>query len=66
MIISEIDVAEGTRIDRDPNEIEQSQAIKDAAELASIMKKFENDKKAKLALLERLGITADEAALLVQ
>lgn len=54
------DILEGTA----PTKAEIDQAIKDV-EAAEILE-VENKATAKAALLERLGITADEAALLIQ
>ena len=63
--VIEIDAATNQVIERDPTEAELEQSKKDAKEKA----KIDADKLAKAtqkaALLDKLGITADEAALLL-
>ena len=62
----EHDAITGETIERDytPEEIDQHESI--LAERVEIEKKAKADAKAKIALLTKLGITAEEAALLVQ
>jgi hypothetical protein len=65
MKITEYNAATGQTIERKPNETELAQMETDAA--AELIKAAEDAEKlaAKTALLERLGITADDAALLI-
>jgi hypothetical protein len=60
------DVSTNEIIDRDMNDEEIASAKKMSAESVKAMKTAENEKTEKAALLERLGITADEAALLLK
>lgn len=60
------DVSSNETIDREMNEEEIKLAEKMSAESIKSMKNAEKEKAAKAALLERLGITADEAALLLK
>ena len=66
MKITEINAITGELVERDltPDEIQQSKL--DKADQLKAQKIAENKAIAKAALLERLGITADEAALLMQ
>jgi hypothetical protein len=54
-----------TDIERDMTKAEMDQAAKDAAEASARSQAEAQKATAKAALLERLGITADEAALLL-
>ena len=66
MKILEHNVTTGEAIERDMTKAEADQYAKDQA--ASVVRIAEQEARgiAKAALLKRLGITADEAALLVQ
>lgn len=55
----------GVIVERDLTEQELAQIEIDAAESAAQKADYEAKAQAKAALLERLGITADEAALLL-
>lgn len=65
LLITEIKVDENTETTREMNEAEWSQylAIQEAIEAAEQKKK--EDELAKAALLQKLGITAQEAKLLL-
>ena len=65
MKITEFNAATGATIEREPNAAELAQLKIDAENQAT--KNAENAAKeaTRAALLERLGITADEAALLI-
>ena len=65
MIILEHNIETGKVIERDatPEEIQRKELY--AAEVAAKIKAEADKAEAKAALLERLGITADEAALLL-
>lgn len=65
MTVTEIDVLEGTRVDREPNKAEIAQAAKDAETIAAIYAAAAKAEAAKAALLARLNITAEEAELLL-
>lgn len=56
----------GEIIIRDMNAEELAQYQKDQIEFQTLTDKRENDAAAKTALLERLGITVEEAALLLK
>ena len=56
---------DGVQVDREMNDTEFAQYTKDMAELQAKRDNEAKDATAKAALLERLGITADEAALLI-
>jgi hypothetical protein len=65
MKITEFNAATGETIEREPNETELAQ-LKIDAENQAIKDAEDAEKKAtRAALLERLGITADEAILLI-
>ena len=64
--IKEVNATTGEEIVRDMNANEIAQLEKDRAEMVAQKAQFEANAIAKSALLERLGITADEAALLLQ
>ena len=64
--IKEVNATTGEEIVRDMNADEIAQLEKDRAEFAAEKAKLQANAIAKVALLERLGITADEAALLLQ
>lgn len=66
MKILEIDASTGVEIIRDATESEIAQAVIDEKEFLAKQSKAKKDEQAKTALLERLGITADEAALLLK
>jgi hypothetical protein len=63
--IKEVNAETGNEIVRDMNADEIAQLDKDRAEIAAQRAKFETDAIAKAGLLDRLGITAEEAALLL-
>lgn len=65
MKILEHNATTGEVIERDMTAAEAAQFQKDEAERAAQMAKIEADAKAKADLLTRLGITADEAKLLL-
>ena len=65
MKITEIDAASQTVIERDANAEELEQRKIDAEVAANKLAEEAERATAKAALLERLGITADEAALLL-
>jgi hypothetical protein len=65
MKITEHNVTTGEIIERDMTEAEANQYAKDEADKAAQIAKIETDAKAKADLLKRLGITADEARLLL-
>jgi hypothetical protein len=65
MKILEHNATTGEVIERDMTEEELAQQEIDEAERAERIAKMQADATAKAALLERLGITADEAALLL-
>lgn len=56
---------EGNFIDREMNNAELAQHEKDQVAIADIKAREEANAQAKAALLEKLGITADEAKLLL-
>ena len=60
-----IDCETGKTIERELNEEELAQQLKDAAETAKLEKAEQAKAEAKAALLERLGITEEEAKLLL-
>jgi len=63
--VLEIDCTTGQQTERDMNDAETEQLLKDQAE-TKVRIKADNDKaKQKQAVLDRLGITADEVALLL-
>lgn len=62
MKITEIDAITNERVEREATAEEQEQF---AADMAEINAKQATVSEAKAALLKRLGITADEAALLL-
>jgi hypothetical protein len=59
------DIATGEVIEREMTNAEKDQYSKDLVYIAEGLKVEEEKASAKIALLERLGITADEAALLL-
>jgi AmiR/NasT family two-component response regulator len=63
--ILEHNVETGEVIERDPTTKELAQMKKDTAEEAARLAEREAKETAKAALLDRLGITAEEAALLL-
>lgn len=65
MKITEHNVETGEVIERDMTVDELKQYEKDQAQKAAELAKYEADAKAKETLLKRLGITAEEAALLL-
>lgn len=65
MKITEHNVETGEVIERDMTKDEAAQYKIDEAARVAMIAKIEADAIAKAALLERLGITADEAALLL-
>tara|TARA_R110000868_G_scaffold255362_4_gene511970 strand:+ start:137 stop:337 length:201 start_codon:yes stop_codon:yes gene_type:complete len=66
MKILEHNVETGQAAERDATASEIAEIKNYAAESKAKQSKIESDANAKAALLERLGITADEAALLIQ
>ena len=58
------DIATGEVIEREMTKAEKDQYAKDLVYIAEGLKAEEEKANAKTALLERLGITADEAKLL--
>ena len=64
--ILEHNVETGESIERDATPAEIAQYKKDEADAKARLADKESKEIAKAALLERLGITADEAALLLQ
>jgi len=65
MKILEHNATTGEVIERDMTAAEAAQLKKDEAEKAAQIAKIEADARAKADLLTRLGITADEARLLL-
>ena len=65
MKITEHNVTTGEVVERDMTKDELAQHKIDEAACVAKIAKIEADAVAKVALLERLGITADEAALLL-
>lgn len=63
--IKEVNAETGEEIIRNMNAEEIAQLEKDRAEFAAQKAKFEADAVAKAALLDRLGITEQEARLLL-
>jgi hypothetical protein len=63
--VSILDAATGLQIDREMTDEEFAQFTIDAANQAKLAADKELQKKAKADLLVKLGITADEAALLL-
>ena len=59
------DIATGEVIEREMTKAEKDQYAKDLVYIAEGLKAEEEKANAKTALLERLGITADEAKLLL-
>ena len=59
------DIATGEVIEREMTKAEKDQYAKDLVYIAEGLKAEEEKANAKTALLERLGITADEAKLLI-
>ena len=66
MKILEHNAATGEVIDREMTEAELAQHEKDQAERAAQIAKLEEDAKSKEVLLKRLGITEEEAQLLLR
>jgi hypothetical protein len=66
MKILEHNVETNESAERDATAAEIAEIKNYAAETKAKQLKIENDENAKAALLERLGMTADEAALLLQ
>jgi hypothetical protein len=60
-----IDVLTGEVIEREQTDAEKAQATADIAEAKAQAKAAADKASARQALLDRLGITADEAALLL-
>ena len=65
MKITTFDVAENTQDEREPNAEELAQMAKDKAEADAQKAEAEAKATAKAALLDRLGITAEEATILL-
>lgn len=65
MKILEHNVETGETVERDATTAEIKQREADAAKQAAVEKAEADKESAKAAILERLGITADEAALLL-
>jgi len=65
MIILEHNIETGKAVERDATSEEMDRIEIDAAEMAVKAKAVADKESAKAALLERLGITADEAKLLL-
>jgi len=65
MIKTQYDALTNTTIEVEFDENDLKQLAKDQAVEAARLKELENRSIAKSALLQRLGITADEAALLL-
>jgi hypothetical protein len=63
--ISILDAATGEQIDREMTDSEYKQLVEDAKVFAAIELETQTKKIAKSALLEKLGITEEEAALLL-
>lgn len=63
--VLEIDCTTGQQTERPMTDAETEQLSKDQAETKVRIKADSDKAKAKAALLEKLGITADEAALLL-
>jgi len=63
--IKEVNAATGEEVIRDMNEAEILQLEKDRAEIKAQIEAYEQRIAAKAILLERLGITEDEAKLLL-
>ena len=66
MKITDYDAITGESIERDMDADELTHISKIQLEQKNAEKKIEQEAKAKAALLDRLGITADEAALLLK
>ena len=65
MKILEHNIETGEIVEREMNKAEADQYAKDQAEKQAQIAKIQSDAIAKAALLERLGITEDEAKLLL-
>jgi hypothetical protein len=65
MKITTFDIAENTQDEREPNAKELAQMAKDRAEADALEAEAKAKATAKAALLSKLGITAEEAALLL-
>lgn len=65
IIIKEVNAETGEEIERPANANELAQIQTDKAEADALKAQIEADAIAKAALLDRLGITADEAKLLL-
>ena len=65
MKITDFDIADNTQVEREPNAEELAQMAKDKAEADAQRAEAEAKAKAKAALLAKLGITAEEAKLLL-
>ena len=65
MKITTFDVAENTQDEREPNAEELAQMEIDAAELQAKQAEAEAKATAKAAILDRIGLTADEAKSLL-
>lgn len=64
-IIEIVDLSTDEVIRREMNDEEYAQALKDKAQVQAKMQAEAQTEADKIALLERLGITADEAKLLL-
>ena len=63
--VYELDAQTGVAIERDYTPDEQAQREKDAAKFVAIVKADKARAKAKAAVIEKLGLTADEVAALL-
>lgn len=63
--VLEVNATTGEFVERSYTELEKTQRAKDAQDLAKAQADIESKESAKAALLAKLGITADEAALLL-
>lgn len=64
-MVKEVNAETGEEIEREMNAEELAQLEKDKATIAADIAQVEANAAAKAALLDRLGITADEAKLLL-
>ena len=63
--VYELDAQTGVAIERDYTTDEQAQREKDAAKFVAIVKADKARAKAKAAVIEKLGLTADELSALL-